>query len=49
MDKWITYGFIVYVVGAYDYVETYDLNGVLIRIYIPFDKKHQGMFALNVT
>ena len=41
--------FIVYVIGAYDYVEIYDLNGVLIRVYTPFGKKDQGLFALNVS
>lgn len=41
--------FTVYVVGAYDYVEIYDLNGVLIRVYTPFGKKDQGLFALNVS
>ncbi|CAF1004993.1 unnamed protein product [Adineta steineri] len=40
---------VAYVIGAYDYVETYDTNNVLIRVYTPVGKKEQGLFALHTT
>ena len=36
------------VVGEYDYIETKDSDGVLIRVYTPLGKKEQGAFALSV-
>jgi aminopeptidase N len=40
---------VAYVIGYYDYVETHDSNNVLIRVYTPIGKKHQGLFALKVS
>ena len=40
---------VAFVIGAYDYVETHDANGVLIRVYTPVGKKEQGLFALKVS
>ena len=39
---------VAYVIGRYDYVETRDLNDVLIRVYTPVGKSEQGEFALKV-
>lgn len=39
---------VAFVIGAYDYVETRDMNQVLIRVYTPAGKKEQGLFALKV-
>ena len=40
---------VAYIIGYYDYVETYDSNNVLIRVYTPIGKKSQGLFALEVS
>ena len=39
---------VAYVLGAYDYVETRDVNNVLIRVYTAVGKKDRGLFALHV-
>lgn len=39
---------VAWVIGHYDYIETYDSNNVLIRVYTPVGKKEQGTFALKV-
>ena len=40
---------LAFVVGEFDYIEERDSNGVLIRVYTPMGKKHQGQFALDVS
>jgi aminopeptidase N len=40
---------VAFVIGAYDYVETYDRNHVLIRVYTSAEKKDRGLFALEVN
>jgi aminopeptidase N len=40
---------VAYVIGYYDYVETRDVNNVLIRVYTPVGKGEQGLFALEVN
>lgn len=37
------------VVGEYDFVETKDSDGVVVRVYTPLGKKEQGTFALSVS
>ncbi|CAF0767562.1 unnamed protein product [Rotaria sordida] len=40
---------VAYVIGHYDYIETRDSNGVLIRVYTPTGRKEQGVFALKTA
>jgi aminopeptidase N len=40
---------VAYVIGAYDHIETRDLNNVLIRVYTPVGNKEKGLFALHVS
>jgi puromycin-sensitive aminopeptidase len=40
---------LAFVVGEYDYVESTDSNGVLVRVYTPVGKKELGRFALDVA
>ena len=40
---------LAFIVGEFDYVETRDANGVLIRVYTPMAKSEQGQFALEVA
>ena len=39
---------VAFAIGAYDYVETRDRNGVLIRVYTPVGKTKRRLFALHV-
>ena len=38
-----------FVLGEYDFVETKDTDGVVLRVYAPLGKKEQGEFALEVA
>ena len=40
---------LAYVIGDFDYVEARDSDGVLIRVYTPVGKSHQGKFALDIA
>ncbi|CAF2767718.1 unnamed protein product [Rotaria sp. Silwood2] len=40
---------VAYVIGHYDYIQTYDSNNVLIRVYTPIGRKEQGSFALTTA
>ncbi|XP_078311638.1 puromycin-sensitive aminopeptidase-like [Crassostrea virginica] len=40
---------LAFVVGEYDFVETKDTDGVVVRVYTPLGKKEQGEFALEVA
>lgn len=39
---------LAFVVGEFDYVEKYDTNGVLVRVYTLTGKSNLGQFALEV-
>jgi puromycin-sensitive aminopeptidase len=40
---------LAFVVGEYDFLETTDDDGVLVRVYTPLGKAEQGRFALEVA
>lgn len=40
---------LAFVVGEYDFVESKDSDGVIVRVYTPMGKKEQGQFALEVA
>lgn len=40
---------VAFVIGEYDYLETYDSNGVSIKVYTPVGKKDHGQFALDTA
>jgi puromycin-sensitive aminopeptidase len=40
---------VAYVIGEYDYIETSDVNGTLIRVYTPIGKYEMGRFSLDVN
>lgn len=40
---------LAYVIGEFDYVEARDADGVLVRVYTPVEKSHQGQFALDIA
>ncbi|CAF1087773.1 unnamed protein product [Rotaria magnacalcarata] len=40
---------VAYVIGYYDYIETRDINNVLIRVYTSIGKQNQGSFALKTA
>lgn len=39
---------VAFIIGSYEFIETEDSNGVLIRVYTPIGKKEAGRFALEV-
>ena len=39
---------LAFVVGEFDYVEDFDRDGKLVRVYTPMGKSEQGKFALEV-
>jgi puromycin-sensitive aminopeptidase len=57
-DKWRVVSFerspvmstylLAFVVGEYDYVESRDADGVIVRVFTPLGKKELGQFALDV-
>eukprot|EP00003_Mantamonas_plastica_P004287 TRINITY_DN13392_c0_g1_i1.p1 TRINITY_DN13392_c0_g1~~TRINITY_DN13392_c0_g1_i1.p1 ORF type:complete len:891 (+),score=339.84 TRINITY_DN13392_c0_g1_i1:2678-5350(+) len=40
---------LAFVVGDYEFVEDSTADGILVRVYTPIGKKHQGTFALDVA
>lgn len=40
---------LAFIIGEFDFVEGFDKNGILIRVYTPVGKKEFGKYALNVS